>query len=161
MAKSKIITLIFVSIMSLFCIVKLAMEPNVQEVQAIGGGDNSKILLYFYDKKAKTLACEFRNIELNRIKENLEEVLITELLKGPELPDYEAVIPESTVLKDIKKEGMKIVLDFSKEFVVEGESEEERTKKIFAIVYTLTEIKEINEVEIRVEGEVYAVQKRI
>ena len=135
MTKSKILTLFFVCIMSVICIVKLAQEPVVQETQAIEGGDSSKILLYFYDRTSKTLAPEYRNIPLEEIKENLEETIVLELLKGPTLPEYERIIPIQTKLEKLEKDGSKIILNFSKDFVSDAETEEDRAKKIFSIVY--------------------------
>ena len=91
----------------------------------------------------------------------MEENVLRELLKGPSLPNYQSTIPKETKINYTKISGDKMIIDFSKEFIVENETEEENARKIFSIVYTLTEIKEINQIEIYVDGKFLVNEKRI
>ena len=95
------------------------------------------------------------------IKNNMEETIIKELLKGPENIELISAIPSSTKLNSITLDGNKIVIDFSKEFKEEVEDELKNLHKIYSVVNSLTEITEINEVEIKVEGETYTNKIRL
>ena len=160
MNKNKWIMLIFVSVMILFCVVKLSNSEN----NSINGNQElpeTKVLLYFYDSEEKILAPEYRIVSLELLKKDMEENMLIELLKGPTLPNYQRVIPEGTKVNATNISGDKMIIDFSKEFIVEDETEEENARKIFSIVYTMTEIKEINEVEIYVDGKFVTNEKRL
>ncbi len=160
MNKNKWIVLLIVIMLISICIIKLAGSES-EQMEEITKESESKVLLYFYDEEGKVLAPEYRIISIEQLKENMEENILRELLKGPTLPNYKSVIPEETKINFTNISGDKMIIDFSKEFIVENETEEERACKIFSIVYTMTEIKEINEIEISVDGEFFVNEKRI
>ncbi len=165
MNKKKIFTLIFMAVMIGICIIKITTDEEIViNNEVFKSGETTKILLYFYDSEREMLAPEYREVSLNEIKENMEHTIVNELLKGPAISGFERVLPKGVKLNSIKVENGKATVDLSEELVgkeVNEASEEERVKKIFSIVYTLTEIKEINSVEIRVNGELYAEEKRM
>ena len=160
MNKKKIGTLIFVCIMIVICLIKLSnsetntVEEKLEQLE-------TKVLLYFYNEEENILAPEYRIISIEKLKENMELNILNELLKGPTLPNYERTIPEETRINSTSISGDKMTIDFSKEFLVENENEEENARKIFSIIYTMTEIKEINEIEIYVEGKFLVSEKRM
>ena len=160
MNKKNNVMLIFVSVMIIICLIKLSDNKYNQDVENQEQFE-TKLLLYFYDSEEKILAPEYRIVSIELLKKNMEENVLRELLKGPSLPNYQSTIPKETKINYTKISGDKMIIDFSKEFIVENETEEENARKIFSIVYTLTEIKEINQIEIYVDGKFLVNEKRI
>ena len=120
--------------------------------QRICRGEQTQILLYFLDSDEKELMPEYRYVSLERIKDNMYQTIIEELIKGPSTSEYKATIPKDTKINSINKDGNKVIVDLSKEYSQGVENSEEDLGKIYSIVNTLTEIKEIEEVEIKVDG---------
>ncbi len=109
-------------------------------------------MLYFLDSDEKELMPEYRYVSLERIKDNMYQTIIEELIKGPSTSEYKATVPKDTKINSINKDGNKVIVDLSKEYSQGVENSEEDLGKIYSIVNTLTEIKEIEEVEIKVDG---------
>lgn len=65
---------------------------------------------------------------------------------------FRSIIPPDTSVLDIKLEDKILTIDFSKEFLDVSEVEEE--KMIESIIYTLTSIKGIDKIIIKVEGNI-------
>ncbi len=84
---------------------------------------------------------------------DLEEV-VTELLKGPETDDLSRVIPEGTVLRGITLEYGVAYVDFSKELLQAEVGGEAEAVLVDSIVKTLTQLEEVDSVQILVEGEI-------
>ena len=160
MNRKKWIMLLFISFMIGICILKLSNDEENKIIENIDQIE-TKVLLYFYDETEKILAPEYRIVSIELLKENIGENILLELLKGPTLPNYQRVIPEGTKVNATNISGDKMIIDLSKEFIVENETEEEYARKIFSIVYTLTEIKEINEIEIYVDGKFLVKEERM
>ena len=120
--------------------------------QKICRGEQTQILLYFLDSDEKELMPEYRYVSLERIKDNMYQTIIEELIKGPSTSEYKATVPKDTKINSINKDGNKVIVDLSKEYSQGVENSEEDLGKIYSIVNTLTEIKEIEEVEIKVDG---------
>lgn len=109
------------------------------------------ITLYFPDENAMFVVPEEREVVVDRPK---EEIVMEELLKGPNDPDlYPVNIPEGTKLLSIEvKEGIAYV-DFSKELKEKhsgGSTGEAMT--IDPIVNSLTELPNIDKVQFLIEG---------
>ncbi len=84
---------------------------------------------------------------------DLEEVM-TELLKGPETDDLSRVIPEGTVLRGITLEYGVAYVDFSEELLQAEVGGEAEAILVDSIVKTLTQLEEVDSVQILVEGEI-------
>lgn len=110
------------------------------------------ITLYFPNEDAMFLVPEEREVVVDRPK---EEIVMEELLKGPESPNLTAVnIPEGTKLLSIKVEDGTAFVDFSKELKENhsgGSTGEAMT--IYPIVNTLTQLPDIQRVQFLIEGE--------
>ncbi len=65
---------------------------------------------------------------------------------------FRSIIPPDTSILDIKLEDKVLTIDFSKEFLDVSEVEEE--KMIESLIYTLTSIKGIDKITIKVEGKI-------
>lgn len=98
---------------------------------------------------------------LERIKENICKTIIEELIKGPNTSDYISTIPEETKINSISQEGSKVILDLSADYSQSGENSEKELAKIYSIVNSLTEVKEIDEVEINVDGKLFTTKTRL
>ena len=130
------------------------IEKTVEEPQ-------TKIALYFTNPKEEILVKEYRFVNLSEVKEDMAGTIIKELLKGPNNKELVSKIPSSTNVREINIEPNKIVIDFSKEFMEENEDDISKLHKIYSVVNSLTEIAEINIVEIHVEGNLYAEKGRL
>ena len=73
------------------------------------------------------------------------------LIKGPENEYYEKTIADNTNLIDVSFEKGMVTLNFSKEFIENIEKEEIQKNKI-VILKTLTQLTEVTDVKIMVEG---------
>lgn len=113
------------------------------------------------DSKGKELVPEYRYVSLDKIKDNMYQTIIEELIKGPSTSEYKATIPKDTKINSIKKAGNKVIVDFSKEYSQSVENSEKDLGKIYSIVNTLTEVKEIEEIEIRVDGKEITTKTRL
>ena len=166
MKDSRLFTLLIVVIILLISWLMISKEEKdiegINEKEKINEGqysdEETQILLYFLDSEKIKLVEEYRYVNLEEIKSNMLKTIIEELIKGPNSKDLVASIPKETKVNSILKEENKVIVDFSKEFNNESVNE---LQKIYSVVNTLTEIKEIAEVEIRVDGEKMASEKRI
>ncbi len=166
MGNSKLLITLLIVIAILFVWLKFLNSTKVttqnSELQMENlSQDETKVLLYFLDDTYEKFVAEYRNVSLKDIKENMIYTILEELIKGPVSNEFKAIIPKETKIKSISQEGSKVIVDFSKEFLNEKDSEEDKIKKIYSVVNTLTEVKEIEEVEIKVEGTQIALEKRI
>ena len=121
----------------------------------------TKVLLYFYNPEKNELAEEYREVSLKDIKGNMYLTILNELLKGPVSSEFVSPIPQGTSVNEIKQEGNKLIIDFSEEFNNSLDNQNIEFAKIISVVNTLTEIKEIQEVEIKVNGVTISTKKRV
>ncbi|MGE5472778.1 MAG: GerMN domain-containing protein [Ignavibacteriales bacterium] len=113
------------------------------------------ILLYFGDSESAMLKEEKRKVRLKEVLEDSPKTIINELIKGPATSNLFSAIPAGTKLLSVKKEGDTVIVDFSKEFRDNhngGSAGEALT--IFAVVNSLTEIKDIEKVQFMIEGKI-------
>ena len=118
-------------------------------------------MLYFLDSNGTELVPEYRYVPLESIKNDMYKTIVEELIKGSNNSDYISPIPKNTKINSIKCEGNKVILDLSSEYSQDGEKSEEQLGKVYSIVNSLTEIKEIEEVEIQVDGEKIVSKSRL
>ena len=110
------------------------------------------LILFFGGPNAEGLAREERTVL--RTNERTEELVIQELIKGPESEQFYATIPEGTRLLDIQVSEGTAVVDFSGEIQTQhpgGTTGE--TLTVYSIVNSLTELPGIVFVQILIEGE--------
>lgn len=112
------------------------------------------ITLYFLDSNNYELAPEARQIDAKELIDNPYAVLINLLIEGPKNEKLLKLIPENTILNNVKIENDILYIDFSEEFIKEqnlGREQEELILK--SIVNTVTELTEINKVSFLINGE--------
>ncbi|MFR5683505.1 MAG: GerMN domain-containing protein [Clostridia bacterium] len=128
-------------------------EITPQEEITDEGLRQTIVTLYFKEKEQQKLATETRVIDAKILLENPYEILINMLIGGPKTDNLENIIPKDTKLNSVKIEKGTAILDFSKEFIENHQNGvEEEKKTIQSIVNTLTQLTEVNQVKILVEG---------
>jgi len=112
------------------------------------------VSLYFPTKETNELNPEARLIDIKEIINNPYEKLVELLIEGPKNDKNKKIIPENTKVNKIYLEQDCIVLDFSKEFLnYDKQNEKEKKNLENSIVNTLTQLTEINQVKILIDGE--------
>ena len=112
------------------------------------------VSLYFLDSQTNELVPEARLLDIKDMIANPYEKLVNLLIEGPKNEKNKKLMPENTQLLQNYLEGDCIVLDFSAEFLnYDKESENGKENLINSIVNTLTELTEINEVKILINGQ--------
>ncbi len=111
------------------------------------------VSLYFPNKETNEINPEARLIDIKEIINDAYEKLVVLLIEGPKNDKNKKIIPDGTKLNKTYLEEDCVVLDFSKEFLnYPKEDEKEKINLINCIVNTLTELTEINQVKILIDG---------
>ena len=108
------------------------------------------VSLYFPNKETNELNPEARLIDIKEIMNNPYEKLINLLIEGPKNDKNKKIIPEGTKINKTYLEQDCAVLDFSSEFL--NYKEEEKRNLENSIINTLTQLTEINQVKILIDG---------
>lgn len=111
-------------------------------------------LVSLYFKNGNSLVQETRLIDVKKLLNNPYETILNMLIDGPKNENLKNIIPQGTKINKIEKIGEILILDLTEEFIlnhVGGEAEEKLTLQ--AIVKTLTELTEINGIQIEINGE--------
>ena len=112
----------------------------------------TKIILYFANNKTGELETEIKVVDANTLIKNPEKQIMELLIKGPQSSNLKKLIPDGTILHDIKIENSCAIINVSNEFL-NYQNEEEKLKIINSIVNTLTNLKEIESVKFLINGE--------
>lgn len=110
------------------------------------------VTLYYPDISMTKLVPEIRKISNDNAK--IEEIIIKELLKGTKNEKLINVIPNKTKLISITTVGDVIFINFSKNIINEDVTEKEEALMLYSIVNTITQLKNITQVQILIEGEI-------
>ena len=108
------------------------------------------VSLYFPNKETNELNPEARLIDIKEIMNNPYEKLINLLIEGPKNDKNKKIIPEGTKINKTYLEQDCAVIDFSSEFL--NYKEEEKRNLENSIINTLTQLTEINQVKILIDG---------
>ena len=112
----------------------------------------TKVVLFFANAETGELESEIKIVEANKlIKEPYKEIMQW-LIKGPQSSNLKKLIPDGTVLHDVKIEKSCATINVSNEFL-NFENEENKLKIINSVVNTLTNLKEINSIKFLINGE--------
>ena len=156
MLRKKALRKIFVTTMSIFIIMTIYLIPLTEksveanlEFEYITDLANSSIYLLDnnnYLVKTKVLL-DSEKIE-DKIKSIISNLTISSNAKFPD--NLKGLIPKNTKLNKVTIENDLVSLDFSKEFM--NVDEETSLKLIESLVYSITELDDINKVNISIEG---------
>jgi len=110
----------------------------------------TNIMLYFYDSINQKLVAEIRQIDSKELLENPEKKLIEYLIEGPKESELLKLIPEGTELINLELYNDILFINFSKEFILNENID--KNIIIESILKTVTQLNEINEIKILIEG---------
>ena len=113
----------------------------------------TKVILYFENIDTGELETEIKLIDANKLINNPEKEIMNLLIKGPQSSKLKKLIPEGTIIYDIKIINSCAEINLSNEFLEFGD-EKNKSKIINSIVNSLTNLKEINSVRFLINGEV-------
>lgn len=112
------------------------------------------VTLYFKNKENGEISVEPRKTDVSLLMKDPYNYLVTELIKGPKNEKLEKIIPADVKLNGTKLEGDILIIDFSKEFILNAPSDEQEQIKILkSIINTLTELTEVNSIKLLIDGE--------
>ena len=112
------------------------------------------ISLYFKNNETNSVIPESRCIDVKELYNEPYKYLIEQLIKGPESEKLSCVIPEGTKVNSCTIKENTVYVDLSKEFIENAkEGIDEESMIVYSIVNTLTELNEVSEVKILIEGE--------
>ncbi len=155
-----IITFLLILMLAFFVYKNISIEKKKDEYQDYTPQEEiseeqsrqTKVTLYFENIDTGELETEIKVMDANILINNPEEELINLLIKGPQSSNLKKLIPDGTVLHDIKIEKSCAIINVSNEFL-NYENEENKLKIINSIVNTLTNLKEIKSIKFLVNGE--------
>ena len=156
MLRKKALRKIFITTMSIFIIMTIYLIPLTEktletnlEFEYITDLANSSI--YLLDENnylVKTKVFLDSEKTEDKIKSIINNLTISSNTKFPD--KLKGLIPKDTELKSVTIENDLVSLDFTKEFM--DVKEEDSLKLIESLVYSITELENINKVNISVEG---------
>ena len=113
------------------------------------------VSLYFKNPETDELVTEARQIDSKLLLNDPYTMLMTMLIQGPQNDTKEALIPGNTIINDTELKGDTLEIDLSEAFTNEFNGDDTRKKlTIDSITKTLTQLNEVNNVTILVNGEV-------
>ncbi|UWG96505.1 GerMN domain-containing protein [Dehalobacter sp. DCM] len=158
--KTRIKKLIFLSLLFSFVLSLAACSANStsnkpsdpnQAVDPKPNQDKITFTLYFGDNQAMYLRGEQRTVTKSG---DTAELMVNELIKGPQAKDAIVTIPKETKLLSLEITGGIAYVNFSKEIKTNhwGGSAGE-TMTVYSVVNTLTQLPEIKKVQFLIEGQ--------
>jgi len=112
------------------------------------------VTLYFMNIQTAELVPEARQIDVKELLENPYKKIMQLLIDGPKNEQLIKIIPEGTYINKIEEKNGIVMIDFSEEFIKDQRLGKEQEQLIIdSIVNTLTELTEVSEVRILINGE--------
>lgn len=156
-----IITLILIILITILIFKNISIEKNKkdeyqeyvpQEEISEEQTRQTKVTLYFENIETGELDTEIKIMDANMLINNPEKVLIDMLIKGPQSSNLKKLIPDGTVVHEVRIDKSCAIINMSSEFL-NYENDDHKLKIINSIVNTLTNLKEINSVKFLINGE--------
>ena len=155
-----IITLISIILIGIFIHNNVSIENQNNEYQDYTPQEEiseeqmrqTKVILYFANSETGELESETKIVDANLLLKEPYKEIMNWLIKGPQSSNLKKLIPEGTVMHDIKVEKSCAIINVSNEFL-NYDTEENKLKIINSIVNTLTNLKEIESVKFLINGE--------
>lgn len=157
MRKKIIIGLVILAIIGLiiFICCNVGIETEYTPEEEIGDTEyrNTVVSLYFQNKENKELQVEARLIDSKELLDNPYSKLINLLLAGTSLDTLESAIPQNTKLIGTVLENDCLIVNLSNDFLDIAEDDmQARNNAIYAIVNTITQLKEVSSVKFLIDG---------
>jgi len=158
MKSKKIIILILILITSLLVLSCNKFDYLTQDISKAPPLDPykskyyDKLYFYYPTKSLTRLAIEERYVNYSNKK--IEEVLIEQLLAGTKNEEMVNIIPKKTKLLSVKTIGDVTYVNFSDKIQSKKLDEKEEAFVVYSIVNTLTQLDNVNSVQILIDGEI-------
>ena len=155
MIKKSSIKRICIATLTLFILLIIYLFPNNENTtyEHLSYTQKEEMPIFLIDSSNYVARCTISKESttiIDEVKEKIE-ALTKNTKKSSYIRDgFKSIIPENTKLLDATLNNNTLTINFSKEFLNVTSSDEE--KMIEAILYSLTEIKDINKIKILVEG---------
>lgn len=155
-----ILLTIMVTMISVFVyLVIVNTEPENKEYvpeEEICDSDlrNTILTLYFENNENGEVQTEARMVDSKDLLNDPYSYLVNLLIEGPKNAGLRKNIPEGAKLNSSILIGECLTLDFSKEFIENAKGDAlQKSNIIYAIVNTVTELKEVSRVKILIDGQ--------
>lgn len=109
------------------------------------------VSLYFLEKETGEISKETRLIDSKELLKNPYEKILNMLIEGPKGVTLDKIIPDGVSIKESKFENGTVIINFSSEF----KDIENKEVTIEAIRKALTELNEVTDITVLIEGEEY------
>lgn len=109
------------------------------------------VTVYFISKENGKIMPEAKMVDVKEMMNNPYEMLINLTIEGPKNSNSEKIFPENVKLLNTELKNNILKINFSEEFLNIEEAKKENTIK--CLVNTLTELKEIDGIEILINNE--------
>ena len=151
------IMIVFVSIFTYLVVVNsnpIKSEYVPEEEIADTDLRNTIITLYFESQEDGEMETEARLVDSKDLLNDPYSYLINLLIEGPKNQGLRKNIPEGTKLNGTYLLGECLTIDLSKEFIKNSKGDSlQKSNIIYALVNTVTELKEVSRVKILIDGE--------
>lgn len=107
MKKGRIILILLIIILIVGGTLIFRKDKNNNEYVENIEKNQTKIVLYFSNEKTGELEKEYRYVDFDNIKNNMESTIINELLKGPENKELVSQIPKETKVNSVSVQNRK------------------------------------------------------
>ena len=112
------------------------------------------VTLYFLDKESNTLKPEARLVNIKDVIASPYGTIVQLLINGPKNDKFVKLIPNDTKILNSSLDGECLTLDFSSELLNYNKNNQgEKENMIKSIVNTVTELTEVNQVKILINGQ--------
>ena len=116
------------------------------------GQPNALVQLFFADSQGRYLIEEQRSAPVEE-EQDLPEFILRALIEGPQTENLGATIPKGTVLLNVSVVDRVCLVNFSAEFLQNRPRNElDERMTVFSVVNSLTQLEDVDSVEILVEG---------
>ena len=113
----------------------------------------ASVNIYFPNKEKNKLEIETKLVDIREMMNIPYEKIFNLLKAGPKKDNLEKIIPKNTKVLKTYLDKDCLVLDLSKDFLnYDMEKENAKNNLINSIVYSLTELNEVNSVKFLIEG---------
>ena len=113
----------------------------------------ASVNIYFPNKEKNKLEIETKLVDIREMMNIPYEKIFNLLKAGPKKDNLEKIIPKNTKVLKAYLDKDCLVLDLSKDFLnYDMEKENAKNNLINSIVYSLTELNEVNSVKFLIEG---------
>ncbi len=113
---------------------------------------SSNINVYLINSSTKELEKESRNISIKELNNNPYLSLLNELKKKSTKENLNCPIPENTNILSATLEGSTLIIDLSNDFISQDTNNELDKLILKSITKTMTNLKEVKNIKINIEG---------